>query len=69
VPAHATRTAQKMLAEFAGLAFIFARLEPAVLLYLDILQAKVQATPHTNLIALRPFIAPELDQLVAEYIS
>jgi AMMECR1 domain-containing protein len=33
------------------------------------LQAEVQATPHTNLAALRPSTAMEWDWLVVEYIG
>jgi hypothetical protein len=38
------------------------------LLYLALLQAKVQVTPHDNLDALGPFNTVEWDWLAAEYI-
>jgi hypothetical protein len=50
------------------LAAIFAVLEPTLLLYLRILQAKVQATPQANLAALCLSIASEWDWLAVDYI-
>jgi hypothetical protein len=49
-------------------ATIIVRLEPAGLLFLTLLQAKVHWMPHVILNTLSPFITAKWDWLVVEYI-
>jgi hypothetical protein len=51
-----------------GLATIFARHKPSVLLHLACLAEEGQVMPHANLDALGSFIAAEWDRPVMKYI-
>jgi hypothetical protein len=62
VPAYTTKTTQWLLAEFWFLAD-WPQYLPDFNPIQSILQAKVQATPHSNLAALCPSITSEWDQL------
>ncbi len=67
MPACTSETAQRLLAEFRFLVDL-----PPYSLDFSIpcvLQAKVQATPHSYLVALRPTIATEWDPLAAVHMS
>ncbi len=69
--AHTARITWQFLVEFldsSRLATIFTGFEFAGLLNLELLQAKVQVTPHTNLAALPLPRAAEWDRLAAKYI-